>query len=144
MLLCGRIVLVARFIPVLYPRSLEQNDYAREVHTSEYLLSMDPSLPEFLGCEAYLLRNARCASIPRTLCSSVESTCISAALYLGIRNQFASNSSIRQQVLFHPLLFGFFARLTVNLSALEHALFAEFASRLRFVIPTYNRMPIIT
>ena len=45
MLLCGRIVLVARFLPVFYPRILEYEDFAREVHTSEYLLAMDPLFP---------------------------------------------------------------------------------------------------
>ena len=46
MLLCGRIVLVARFLPVFYPRILEFQDFAREVHTSEYLLAMDPLFPQ--------------------------------------------------------------------------------------------------
>ena len=34
MLLCERIVLVAKFLPVFHPRFLEPEDYAREVHTS--------------------------------------------------------------------------------------------------------------
>ena len=47
MLLCGRIVLFERFLPVSYPRILAPKGCALEVHTSEYLLAMDPSFPEF-------------------------------------------------------------------------------------------------
>ena len=48
MLLCGRIVLVARFLPVFYPRILELKDCVLEVHTFELLLAMDPFFPTFL------------------------------------------------------------------------------------------------
>ena len=47
MLLCGRIFLVARFLPVICPRILAHTDCALEVHTCAKLLAMDPFFPEF-------------------------------------------------------------------------------------------------
>ena len=101
MLLCGK------FLPVFYPRILEFQDFAREVHTSEYLLAMDPLFPQLLRGEANLLRNARCALIPRILCSSQKSTWISAAQNPGIRNPHASHDSLSQQILFHHFSLAF-------------------------------------
>ena len=122
---------------------LEFQDFAREVHTSEYLLAMDPLFPQLLRGEANLLRNARCALIPRILCSSQKSTRIPAAQNPGIRNPHASHDSLSQQIVFHNFSLDF-AGPTVNLSVPEYALFDEFASRIRFVILTYGRMSIIT
>ena len=90
-----------------YPRILEFQDFAREVHTSEDLLAMDP-LPQLLRGEAYLLRNARCALIPGILCSSPKSTWISAAQNPGnTQPPSASNDSMSQQILFHHFSLAF-------------------------------------
>ena len=65
------------------------------------------SFPNFLRGEANLLRNARCAFIPRILCSSQKSTWISAAQNPGIRNPYASHDSSSQQIVFHNFSLAF-------------------------------------
>ena len=45
--LCGRIVLVAKFLEVSYPQTLTHADCVLEVQTSAQLLAMDPFSPEF-------------------------------------------------------------------------------------------------
>ena len=65
MLLCGRIVLVARLLPVFYPRLLAHKDCALEVHKSEQPLEMDPFFPENLRGVTCLLRSGRCDLIPK-------------------------------------------------------------------------------
>ena len=62
---------------------------------------MDPFFSRFLQAVKYILRSARCASVPRIWCSSVKSTRISATLHPGKRNQLAWSSSVRQQHLHH-------------------------------------------
>ena len=98
---------------------------------------MDPFFPDFLSGVLYLLRTARCALVPRIVCPSVKSTWISAVLDPGMHNRIAWNASTEQQNLFHYFL-SFLLGCLSNLFVPEFALFAEFASRFRFVILTYG------
>ena len=47
MLLCGRILLGATSLHVIFRRILPRKDSAHEVHTFGLFLSMDPFFPEF-------------------------------------------------------------------------------------------------
>ena len=78
--LCGRIFLLAKFLPELCPQIKVHKGYAHEVHTSEKHPPMDTFFPDFLRGVVRLLRNARCGSVPRILCSVVKSTWISVAI----------------------------------------------------------------
>ena len=65
---------------------------------------MDPFFPENLRGIVYLMRSARCAAVPKIVCSSVKSTWISAALRPEVRNPIAANRATDP---FPPLFFGF-------------------------------------
>ena len=52
MLLCGRIFLGARFRPVILPQMWERKDCAREVHSFERRLAMDPFLSRMFSSGA--------------------------------------------------------------------------------------------
>ena len=47
MLLCGRIVLVAKLPEVSYPQILAHTDSVLDAHTLKKLLAMDPFFPDF-------------------------------------------------------------------------------------------------
>ena len=64
MLSCGT-VLIAKFLPLLYPRILEHKDCAHEVHIFGFL-AMDPYFPEFVFGVKCLLRSERWNSRPLT------------------------------------------------------------------------------
>ena len=133
MLLCGRIVLVAKFPAESDPEILAHTDCVLEAPTFEYLLAMDPLFTESLCDVQNLLRSSRCASIPKNFGSSVKSTWISEDLHLETHSLHALISPMKQRTLFH-LVFRLLVELTVDLFVPEHALFTEFASRFRCVI----------
>ena len=116
----GAPLLLRRFLPRICRQILEHRGYADEVQNAEYQLGMDPFIPEFSRDVMYLLGLVRCA-VPRVLCPSVQSTWTSAALHPETRSPIASNSSTRQQILFHQ---AFSASCeAVNLFVSEHAHF---------------------
>ena len=148
MLLCGRIVLVAGFPPVFYP----QNFGAQRLRSWRSLtllndtLALDPFFPEFcmLWMNGALWRMCTVRHlIPKTLCSSVESTWISAALYiLEYATQIVLTCLVKKRlpILLPPLFFWLFTGLAVSLNASECSTFvAEFASRFCFAVLTYGR-----
>ena len=102
----------------------EPNDYAREVHTSESIRCKGPWFPNFLRGVVYLLRNARCAWIPRLVCSFAKTTWISASLYWNTQ-PICIEFFIKATDPFSTTFLRLSAGLTVNLSVPEYALFAK-------------------
>ena len=139
------IVLVARFLPVFYPRTLEHKNDARVVRTSE----QHPGDGHFLS--RFFLRGVAFLFEKCTLRFGPEDFVLFRKIDLDCGGR---KSWITQPICFwffnkatDPFSTTFlwlFAGLTVNLSVPESALFAKFASRFRFVILTDGRMPIIT
>ena len=100
---CGRVAHVSRFLPEMCPQISEHWSYGREVQKVAKHLGMDLSFPNILRGVMYLLRTARGASVPRTVCPSVKLTLISVAFRPETHSPSASNSSIQQQILFHQV-----------------------------------------
>ena len=93
----------------VYPRILEFQDFAREVHTSEHILAMDPLFPQLFTWRSEPLEKRTLRFHPKNfvLFPKIDLD-FGGSKKPGIRNHpFASHDSMSQQILFHHFSLGF-------------------------------------
>ena len=140
MLLCGRIVLVARFLPAFYPQILELKDCVLEAHTFEKLLAMDPFFPDFFTVCNVPLEKRTVRSDPQDFVVIRKIDLDFRRLCIQVRNPNVLTPVVRLPILSHH--FSTFCWADCQPQYVWQTRVAEFAPPISFVISTYGRMPI--